>query len=63
MHGKKKINLDIQIEFLASYISSTGQINKNVVLGSFSLILPGVALQNKNACKNMKGLRWMGGAL
>lgn len=55
MHGKKKINLDIQIEFLASYISSTGQINKNVVLGSFSLILPGVALQNKNACKKYEG--------
>jgi len=53
--GKKKVNLDIQIQFLASYITSTGQINSNMVLGNFTLIIPGVDLTDPSSCAKFAG--------
>jgi hypothetical protein len=45
-HGKKKINLDIQVQFLSSYISKEGQFYPNAVLGTFTKTINGVVLQD-----------------
>lgn len=55
-NAKNKINLDFQIQFMASYITPTGQMNSNVVLGNFSLTLPGVTVQSKESCRRYAGM-------
>ena len=44
--GKKKLNININVEFFSSYVTKEGNMQNNVSLGSFSTNISNIALQD-----------------
>ena len=59
-HGREKINMDIQVQVLASYLTKEGQMHFNDTIGRFETLLNGVTLQNADSCKRFANTRMKG---
>jgi hypothetical protein len=46
---QQKLNMDVEISFLSSYVGSDGNINENVILGKFYLLLRDMPLNHSEA--------------
>jgi hypothetical protein len=49
--GKKKLDVDLYVAILASYITKDGALHRNDTIGEFETTLTGVCLQNPDSCK------------
>ena len=55
-----RLNLDFDITFYSSFISTDGHLNNNIEIGKFSLNLAGVCLHNADSCRKFEGKRLEG---